>query len=206
MTKSIIRKTISKQRNSLTQQYISQESKKIIENIINNLEKIVPNFKNQIIALYLRANKEVETKLLIKYLLKIKSIVLCLPKINKDNNSMEFIEYDNSTKLQQNNKYKSISEPKSDKKVIPQIIFTPLVACDKFGNRIGMGKGFYDRKIQEIKQNNQNATLIGLSYDFQLTDKITTSNNDQTLDFIGLPQYIINITSLKKDKNSKKNI
>ena len=206
MNKSLIRQNIKKQRDSLTSEYINQESQKITKSIIDNIEVILPNFQNKVIALYLSSNKEVDTKFLLEYFLQQKSTIICLPKINPKDDSMDFVEYNINDKLEKNSKYLSISEPSSNKKIIPQIIFTPLIACDKFGNRIGMGKGFYDKKIQKIKQSDQNITLIGLSYDFQLVDQIIASNSDQTLDFIGLPQYIIDSKTQLKVKNSKKDI
>ena len=46
------------------------------------------------------------------------------------------------------NKY-GIPEPISDRKILPQILFVPLVAYDKNFNRIGYGGGFYDRYIKK---------------------------------------------------------
>ncbi len=152
MNKSLIRQNIKKQRDSLTSEYINQESQKITKSIIDNIEVILPNFQNKVIALYLSSNKEVDTKFLLEYFLQQKSTIICLPKINLKDDSMDFVEYNINDKLEKNSKYLSISEPLSNKKIIPQIIFTPLVACDKFGNRIGMGKGFYDKKIQKLNK------------------------------------------------------
>jgi len=50
-----------------------------------------------------------------------------------------------------------ILEPKNSKKtIIPDLIMVPLVAFDNRLNRIGYGKGYYDRslkKISKIKKN-----------------------------------------------------
>ena len=63
-----------------------------------------------------------------------------------------------------------ILEPKLNvQNVLPldelDILFTPLVAFDKQGNRLGMGGGFYDRTLQ----NWQNASFIpvGLAHQCQ---------------------------------------
>jgi len=49
------------------------------------------------------------------------------------------------------------------------LIFAPLVAFDKRGNRIGMGGGFYDRSLGQLrrKQNWQRPKIIGLAHEFQ---------------------------------------
>ena len=42
----------------------------------------------------------------------------------------------------------------------------PGVAFDLSGNRLGRGKGWYDRLIEKLGQ----ATFVALAYDFQIVD------------------------------------
>ncbi|MFY2365653.1 5-formyltetrahydrofolate cyclo-ligase, partial [Klebsiella pneumoniae] len=68
-----------------------------------------------------------------------------------------FFRYQQDTRLKPNSF--SILEPELDlTALIPQsqldIIFTPLVAFDTQGNRLGMGGGFYDRTLQHWQQKN----------------------------------------------------
>lgn len=54
------------------------------------------------------------------------------------------------------------------------LIIVPGVAFDKDGNRIGRGKGYYDRflsKHMDIKR-------IGICFDFQLIEEVPTEEND----------------------------
>lgn len=54
------------------------------------------------------------------------------------------------------------------------LIIVPGVAFDKDGNRIGRGKGYYDRflsKHMDIKR-------IGICFDFQLIERVPTEEND----------------------------
>ena len=41
------------------------------------------------------------------------------------------------------------------------VVFVPLLAYDKQGNRVGYGKGFYDKFLSECKSN---VVKIGLSF------------------------------------------
>ena len=68
----------------------------------------------------------------------------------------------------------------------PEVIFVPLVACDENKNRLGFGKGYYDRYMQD-----KSALKIGLCYDFQVTDGITINEWDVPLDMIVTEKRII---------------
>jgi len=56
-----------------------------------------------------------------------------------------------------------IPEPSEDEQIIENefdIVFVPLLAIDKYGNRVGYGKGFYDRFLSKC---NPNCQFIGIS-------------------------------------------
>ena len=63
---------------------------------------------------------------------------------------MDFFDWSTNDPLSVN-KY-GIPEPISDEKKYPNILLVPLVAYDKYLNRIGYGGGFYDRYIKRIKK------------------------------------------------------
>ena len=67
-----------------------------------------------------------------------------------------------------------IPQPLKLKKVYPDIIFVPIVAFDKFRNRIGYGGGFYDRTIEQIREIYQGKMLmIGVAFEAQKFDRFT---------------------------------
>ena len=61
----------------------------------------------------------------------------------------------------------------------PQVIFVPLIACDGDRNRIGFGKGYYDRYLSRV-----NGFKIGICYDFQIVSHIEKMPWDVPLDII----------------------
>lgn len=70
------------------------------------------------------------------------------------------------------------------------LIFLPLVAFDAWGNRLGMGQGYYDRTLAFRKQLKR-PYLIGLAYDFQYIAKLDAEEWDIALDMVITPKKII---------------
>ena len=61
-----------------------------------------------------------------------------------------------------------------------ELVIVPSVAFDRQGNRLGRGKGFYDRLLSTTQ-----ATKIGVGYDFQFVDEIDdVEPHDVPLDII----------------------
>jgi 5-formyltetrahydrofolate cyclo-ligase len=82
-----------------------------------------------------------------------------------------------------------IWEPEAQKEYLRQIdlVIVPGIAFDKAKNRLGRGKGYYDRYF-----NNKNITKIGVCYDFQLLEIIPTEPFDVRMDKIITPNYTVN--------------
>ena len=61
-----------------------------------------------------------------------------------------------------------------------ELIVVPGVAFDPTGNRMGRGRGFYDRLLKSTP----NAMKVGVAYDFQLLDKIPVEPHDVPMDSV----------------------
>lgn len=75
-----------------------------------------------------------------------------------------------------------IEEPQGDDIVsadILDLIVVPAVAYDRHGNRVGRGKGYYDRLLCST-----HATKIGVGYDFQLVDEVDAEPHDVAVDIV----------------------
>lgn len=100
-----------------------------------------------------------------------------LPRVNGVN--LDILPYDRST-LRFGAFH--IEEPDGDDTTdISEIelIVVPAVAYDRSGNRVGRGKGYYDRLLA-----NSRAVKVGVGYDFQLVDEIDTDEFDVPVDIV----------------------
>lgn len=59
------------------------------------------------------------------------------------------------------------------------MVVVPAMAYDRRGNRVGRGKGFYDRLLADCK-----AVKVGVAYDCQLMDNIETDPFDAPVDIV----------------------
>ena len=91
-----------------------------------------------------------------------------------------------------------IPEPLAGIEIKPtelDIVFVPLFTIDSDGNRVGFGKGFYDRFLSKC---NSNCIFIGLHL-FENIDEIDDVNEyDIKLDLCITPTKIIEFDSSKK--------
>lgn len=63
-----------------------------------------------------------------------------------------------------------------------ELVVVPAVAYDRRGNRLGRGKGFYDRLLSETK-----ATKVGIAYGFQIIDEVPVEPHDVAMDIVISP-------------------
>ena len=81
-----------------------------------------------------------------------------------------------------------IWEPETQREYLKTIdlAIVPGIAFDKKKNRMGRGKGYYDRYLQ-----NKNIVKIGIGFDFQLLENLPVDAHDVALDIIITPNYLI---------------
>ena len=81
----------------------------------------------------------------------------------------------------------SLKEPPAEAPIAhPTLILTPLLAFDRAGNRLGYGKGHYDRAISRLRENGR-AFACALAYGPQMLDALPAEAHDQPLDWAVTP-------------------
>lgn len=180
MLKAEIRKKALKDRSA-----ISDEKYKLLNNGLFNQFKTLDfgNIKTLHIFLPIKEKKEPNTFLLIEWLIENHpQIKIIVPKADFETALMTNHEYLGTHDLQRN--IYDILEPQKGTIYNGEIdlVLIPLLAFDKNGYRVGYGKGFYDRFLENI-----NAQKIGLSL-LPVIDKIDDVNEyDIRLDFCITP-------------------
>ena len=179
-TKEILRKVYLKERMAFSDEELEDYSKLIFENFKKGFA--VSAGINISIFLPIKKFNEINTQYFIDFLWENKVNVF-VPKIF--NGEMISVKIEPSTELVKNSW--SILEPKTNDDFSGNyfdIVFTPLLYCDHNGNRIGYGKGFYDRFFKKI---NRDTLKIGLNI-FTPNEEISDiTAEDERLDYLLTP-------------------
>ena len=185
-SKFFLRKSFKKQRSLLDINQVKGLSKRIFENLLE-----LNIWDKSFYHLYLsnEINNEVETDEIVN-LLFMKNKRVFVPKIlGKD---LLNIEIDNDTNyfLNQLGIREPISSNQKDASLL-EVIFVPLLIFDKLGHRVGYGGGYYDKFLENIKED---VLKIGLSL-FDPIDEIQDiEKHDISMDYIITPKRVYDFT------------
>lgn len=173
---SEVRKISIENRNQITKEDRITKEESIYKQVINSEE-----YKNcDVVFVYVARPGEVDTTKIIENAVATNKCV-CVPKVISDG-YMEFYEINSMSQLEIG--YKDILEPDDNCMMrFPDEFDSPLVVCpmvafDDEMNRVGSGKGFYDRYLSKYK----NVKKIGVAYKCQKSDKIKIGPYDIKMD------------------------
>ena len=157
--------------------------------------KINPNFFNPFIKLLKKKNKKKIFNLSCYYPTAyevdvfqifesnfINRLNILLPVVER-NNSMSFYKW-KKNEILKINQYGILEPATLSKSTVPDAMLVPILAYDKDNNRLGYGKGYYDRYLYKYIKKYKNIFTIGVAFSFQKYHKLPTSINDVRLDYI----------------------
>ncbi|MCS6822893.1 MAG: 5-formyltetrahydrofolate cyclo-ligase [Cytophagaceae bacterium] len=115
-----------------------------------------------------------------------KHIQLICPVVNTENKSMRHALLTPNTPIRINSY--GIPEPETQITFtdVPDIVLVPLVAIDKYGNRLGYGKGYYDRFLSTI---DRSCLKIALSLEEPI-EYLMHDHHDVPMDYCITPSCI----------------
>lgn len=158
MTKADLRSLYRDRRMQLSPGELERLSETIVEQAMRHFQ-----LEEKTVSLFLpiERQREVNTYLLWRKAVNIGARV-AIPKSNFETFEMKHYLFESTDQLDINEK--GIPEPRKGKVIAADrfdMVFVPLLAVDKLGNRVGYGKGFYDRFLRKCSPGCQ---FIGLHY------------------------------------------
>lgn len=180
--KKDIRNQILIKRLGIAKEKLMDKSEKICKSFL-----ALPQYQNaNLLYIYMDFKNEVITKQIIVDAHQ-KGKKVAIPKVVKDQIIFYYLE-PNDRELKEG--YFGIREPKIAKPVEDKsgIMVVPGIAFDERGYRVGYGKGYYDRYLQD----NEVAQKISLVLELQMVMQVPYDAYDIPVDFIITEKRVIN--------------
>lgn len=212
MNKSEMRNSMIAWRNTLSQDDISKQSIRICNHLIKNLKQIGLSGEVKSVALYSAFRHEADLSFAISDIASL-GFDIAYPLIITDKNQQRFSDLPGNTEmvfirfdkkimektdgsiqlnewLQQG--HFGVAEPPAIRElaVSPDLILLPGLAFDLRGNRLGWGKGYYDRYIcaRSVRP-----LCWGVALEGQIQKQVAFDNHDQKVDALITPDGLINV-------------
>ena len=190
MLKAELRKTFLEKRRALTETEVNERTLLIVQNFLQHIP--LKGIRKIHIFLPIRKHNEVNTFLIIDKLRNaIPDLEVIIPRMSESDGEMDHFKLNQDTQLTENSW--GIPEPLDANHCndIPDVIFIPLLAFDFEGNRVGYGKGYYDRYLYTLPAN---VLKIGISL-FPPVEQIEdTDEFDIPLDYCITTQLVYDFT------------
>ncbi len=176
--KKRLRKAMKAMRSAMPKEDWQEQSARIVQNI-----KALEKFQTaRVVHAFLSDENRYEVNLipLLEYIISSQKKLL-VPVISGSNLiSVELTSFEHLTRhafgvLEPIERTPSPLEREID------LVLVPLLAVDRNGNRLGYGKGYYDRFLKRL---NPNCLKLGVAFFFQLLDKVPATEDDVPLDAV----------------------
>jgi len=161
--------------------------------VFKNLFSFLPDFLSRIqvespfFSVFCSLKDEVSTEDVIKTLFELGTV--CLPRCNKD--VLQFVKIKSLKDLEV--RTFNIMEPKAGLEIIDDVnsfhvIIVPAIGFDVDCNRLGRGKGYYDKFLSNV---GSKSLRIGLAFDVQIAGRIPCNKKDESVDIVVTATRII---------------
>jgi len=160
MKKSELREIFKAKRQTLTDSELEHKSESITKQIFSSLEFSDVSYIH--IFLTITRHREIDTSNIIsEFRRNFPAINICVPRIIPGEDQFESVVLLDDTDIQINDF--GVPEPIGSGTVgseLMDVVFVPLLCADKKGFRVGYGRGFYDRFLEECRPD---CRKVGLS-------------------------------------------
>jgi 5-formyltetrahydrofolate cyclo-ligase len=197
--KLVLRKTGLARRNSLT-----EPERLVFSRAIQSRALQLPPYQvSRCVALYSATQNEVSTEDILNHALALGRRVF-YPR-SAANDAPELAGINSGADLSVG-RY-GIREPGRTERLSPDdcpglSIFVPGVAFDRQGNRLGRGKGWYDRLLAQFEDK---AIVVALAYQFQIVEEVPVSAWDRKVHYIVTENEVIDCNRTSEPQGRHRN-
>jgi 5-formyltetrahydrofolate cyclo-ligase len=191
MVKAELRKLYLEKRTEFTKDDVNEKSLRIAERFFREFDLAKINYLHGFLPI--EKFNEIDTHLIFhRVWFEHANVETVVPRINFKTDELDSLMFTPVTELVRN--AWMIHEPTHDELVDCaklDLVLVPLLAFDRRGDRVGYGKGYYDKLLKKCRPD---CLKVGLSH-FPPIDGIEDSNeNDVSLDYCLTPDETFNFS------------
>ena len=181
MDKKSIRDEVKSRRKVLSKDYILEYSNSLWDYLYTMKE-----YKNsEVVMSYMSFNNEIDTEKLNRGIIKDGKMLL-LPRVEADG-TMSAVPFSGKFKISKFGVSEPVGEAYNGR---IDLVIVPGLGFDKFGSRVGYGKGYYDRFFTIHNE----PIKIAPAFEFQIFDVVETHENDVKINgLLTKNNYVITI-------------
>lgn len=177
--KNVLRQQLLSKRQALDEAIVNTTSTMICQ----QLSQLISARQAQHVAIYWPIKQEVDPRALLTNK-KLQQVNFYLPKIAEQ--SLQFFRFQGVDQLHVSTFGCLEPAPNPALEIFPHqldLVVVPGVAFTKSGQRLGWGKGYYDRCFARSKEQKQDSPyLVGVAYTWQVLDELPMDPWDVVLD------------------------
>lgn len=154
----------------------------LADGILRNLAELVSARGSKSVACYLPFGNEPDTELFIDWGLDA-GIRILLP-VSLETGELEWVNFEGETEVG----IFGFAEAAGARVSLDEVdlVIAPALAVDLAGNRLGKGKGFYDRALSGLS-----IPVVAVVYDDELLEAVPTEPHDQPVAAVVTPSQLV---------------
>lgn len=154
----------------------------LADGILRNLAELVSARGSKSVACYLPFGNEPDTELFIDWALDA-GIQVLLP-VSLETGELDWVIYQGEAEVGIFGFAEAVGERASLEVV--DLVIAPALAVDQSGNRLGKGKGYYDRALS-----GKSIPVVAVVYDDELIESVPTEEHDQPVAAAVTPSQLV---------------
>lgn len=173
---------------------IPSELKQLQSETVTSLLKTLPEYQKSLrISVYLNMDDEIRTRPIVEHIFQSGKVCF-IPRYSKSDMVMVRLKSMEDLKSLPKTKW-NIQQPlETDQREDAletgglDLVIVPGLAFSKTGDRMGRGKGYYDRFLSICRAKNKNLVTVALAFKEQILENIPTEPHDTKIDLVLFPE------------------
>lgn len=173
---------------------IPSELKQLQSETVTSLLKTLPEYqKSSRISVYLNMDDEIRTHPIVEHIFQ--SGKMCfIPRYSKTDMVMVHLKSMEDLKSLPKTNWNILQPLETDQREDAletgglDLVIVPGLAFSKTGDRMGRGKGYYDRFLSICRAKNKNLFTVALAFKEQIVENIPTEPHDTKIDLVLFPE------------------